>query len=193
MINNFSKDVLSYILIDTTSKLYTDRYLWNDEDEWDYLRKNRLVCRKWKYVIDKYFFRYIFIKSDPIDSIEKKLCYDSNLITTVETNNGQHFNLRVYSVLLNRECTKMYSRFIHGQFNVKFKYRMKKKYKSKKLKNKAEITIFIKPSLIVNKYYNKSTYWKDKSTKWKPQKITSEWKKMIANHLTNYILYRLRY
>lgn len=206
--NTLNKNELAYILLDCSVGLHVEyRYIQNIhksiyKTEWHYLGSMRTVCRTWKEVIDTYIFRYIALKSLHIDYHRHyvKLYKD---VTTIVHYESQSYKCR-FSAINPVELIK-YSTFIHGAYDIEFKYgSCLKNLKCKKMKRKAILNIYINTGF--TDAYHKSGYrsgkgrmvnvslptvtrytWTDKHGS---QKVTKGWKKAIAEHFLHFILIR---
>lgn len=192
--NKLHKDELAYILLDSAIGLYNENKLWCYRDdltyktEWEYLASMRLVCKKWKKVIDKYIFRYIKLKAYPLEKVEALVQIDTDVITIVEDKLGGHqFKCKFTKIIPIKVV--LYKTFLKGGFEIQFKYGMK----GKRMKRKATMNVYTKTEFN-DKFHSKnpigvpeiaSYTWTDKNGS---KRVIKGWKKMIGQHFLQFIV-----
>lgn len=206
-ISKLSKDELSYILVDSAIEIYMSNIELAElewgclsshlENEWGYFSKIRLVCKKWKKMVDKYIYRYIYANTIDKKVINIRLCHDKTFITTVKySDTGQTFGCRINTI--TPVYVKIYSTFIYGLFKVFINFRMVKKNtkKMQRLTSKACVTIHIKTEFADPFHKSMFSYPKTIKYYWNkkgvpPKLVKSGWKKVIGEHLMKYIVGKL--
>lgn len=208
-IDKLSKDALSCILLDAAVDIL------NEHEEWVYFARIRLVCKKWRSTVDKYFQRYISAKSCSSAIINSKFTFNSICFRTTLINHssGQRYKCRLDDIHyknMNMYGSSRYV-FIQGCVRIYFKFKMLKKgIRNQKFKNKACLHInfksnFISPfykltqnTVIIEEWHkqNIELRWEGKKCK-KGEicriEVPRGWKKTICDHLLKYILHRLLY
>ena len=144
-IDVLTDDCLAYILIDRAVGEYniTVLYEWPyySVTEWQYMSNLRLVCKRWRKIIDKYFVRYISIKSISHNCIGNNIAsrYVTTPLTTISIV-GQRFDFRIRDF---KHDIVSYRDFIYGTCTFYINYRMipKKSKRSGRLRRKATVIV----------------------------------------------------